>query len=96
MNNQTRSFIVVARLNFEGVFPYTGASGASAESWRPEIAASIEKYRLTCADREHEENNSSGPVTFPLAYGTPAAVGSPLPRLRGPYHPPFVEQSPSP
>jgi hypothetical protein len=44
---ETRSFIVVARLNFEGVFPYTGASGASAESWRPKIAASIEKYRLT-------------------------------------------------
>jgi hypothetical protein len=38
---------------------------------------------------EHEENNSSGPVTFPLWLTAPAAAGSPLPRLRGPYHPPL-------
>jgi hypothetical protein len=39
---------------------------------------------------KHEENNSSGPVTFPPWLTAPAAVGSPLPRLRDPYlHPPL-------
>jgi hypothetical protein len=46
---------------------------------------------------KREENNSSDLSNPPPWLTAPAAVGSPLPRLRDPYlHPPFVEQSPSP
>ena len=87
-------FIDVPRLNFEGVFPYTGSPGASAQLRRPKIAASIEKYRLTCADSGRLGKQFLRPSHFStLVYGTRGCWLAPCPGFAAPPTTPLLWSS---
>ena len=69
----------------EGFFHTPLRAGAAPESWQPKIAASIEKYRLTCADSGARGKQFLRREYPTLAYSTrgcwlaPAPASRPLP-----------------
>jgi hypothetical protein len=80
----------------EGFFHTPLRAGAAPESWQPKIAASIEKYRLTCADSGARGKQFLRREYPTLAYSTRGCWLAPAPASRPLPPPPHVEQSPSP